>query len=277
MKVRKGKKSNSKSLKILVFSLLLLLVLLLLLLLFRKTLINNRNYYQLDSRLEQVEKAKKTDADDYRTVGWIKVQGTNIDMPILQGIGPSFKAPVEKKKYSWMEENDGKFHNKMNVFGHNIFNLSAHPKIGQDSYERFEDLMSFVYYDFAKENKYIQLTMDGQEYIYKIFAAGFMYDYDVQLFSKDGTYADDVEWQLKLAETTNLYDYDVDVSEEDSLISLVTCTRFFGTDSYRDFVVMGRLLRDDEKTNDYSVEKSKNYDKVDEMLKGDDSNEEDEV
>ena len=37
--------------------------------------------------------------------------------------------------------------------------------------------MAFIYYDFAKENKYVQLTMDGKDYVYQIFAAGFIDGY----------------------------------------------------------------------------------------------------
>jgi len=274
MSVKKGKKGVKKKIRSLIFILLLLLVVLLLLLLFMKVMIGNNNYYRVDSRFDEVQEAKKTDADDYRTVGWLKIQGTNIDMPVLQGTGDDFESPVEKKKYSWMLEHDGKFHNKVNIFGHNIFNLSSSPKIGQDFYERFEDLMSFVYYDFAKENKYIQFTIDGKEYVYKIFAVNFMYASDVQQFPEGEISKDDMKLQLDFFKKKSIYDYDVDVDYDDDLISLITCTRFFGLEGYEDFAVTGRLLRDGEKADDYSVKRNKNYEKVDEILKGDDSNEE---
>ena len=43
-------------------------------------------------------------------------------------------------------------------------------------------------------------------------------------------------------------------------------------DDNKDFRIVGRLLRNGEKINDYSVQRNKNYEKVEEKLKGDDVN-----
>ena len=44
-------------------------------------------------------------------------------------------------------------------------------------------LVSKIYgealYDFAKENQFIQLTMDGKNYLYQVFAVTFLYNLDV--------------------------------------------------------------------------------------------------
>ena len=72
----------------------------------------------------------------------------------------------------------------------------------------------------------------------------------------------------------SIYDYDVDVSEEDDFASVSTCTRMLGTDVYVNFFVVGRLMRKDEKYDNYIVKKNDNYKKIDKILKGDDDNEE---
>ena len=73
----------------------------------------------------------------------------------------------------------------------------------------------------------------------------------------------------------NIYDYDVEVDQNDSIISLITCTRFFGVDQNLEFYVSGRLLRGGETTSDYKVEKAKNYKDVEKVLEGDGEDEED--
>ena len=65
----------------------------------------------------------------------------------------------------------------MNIFGHNIFNLGPSPKKSSNNFKRFEELMNFIYHDFAQENKYIQFTINGKDYVYKIF--GFEYELEL--------------------------------------------------------------------------------------------------
>ena len=197
-----------------------------------------------------------------------------MDLPILSGIDDNTNYPVEKEKYVWNVSSDGVFRNKMDIMGHNIYNLSSTPKISSPNFKRFEELMAFVYYDFAKDNKYIQLTIDGKDYVYKIFSVDFLDAVDVDMFPTGEYETDDLKYQIDLFKKTSLYDYNVDVNEDDYLISLITCTRFFGTDKYIDFLVNGRLVRDGESIKNYSVKiNHDNYDKVEKILRGDDKNE----
>lgn len=271
---RKKKKKNSKVFYITLVLFGLLLVILLILLSLNVIKGIGKPYYAVNSRVDDIKKNRKTDADDYRTIGWIQVQGTNIDVPVLRGVEGKFRYPVEVESYSWTISDDDSFHNKVNIYGHNLFNLGSSPKKGLENFTRFEDLMNFVYYDFAKENKYIQYTLGDKEYVYKIFAVSFISPVDVDMFPT-GEYSDEeMEYHLGLIKNTNIYDYDIDVNEDDDLISVATCTRFFSSTSHTNIVVSGKLIGDKERINDYSVEKNKNYKKVEKILKGDDDNEE---
>jgi len=223
-------------------------------------------YYKVEPRKKAVEKSKKTDADDYDTIAWVRIQGTDIDYPIILGKEKDFDYPVQVQKYAWSLNESDQFYNKINIMGHNIFNLSSNPKKRSDTFYRFEELMAFVYDDFAEKNKYIQFTMHGEDYVYKIFAAGFVSSTEVSFFPPGENDEDDIDYQLKLFKDTSLYDYDVDVNKNDKLISLITCTRFFG-DTHTDFVVTGRLMRKGEKIKNYDVKKNKNYETVEEKLK----------
>ena len=50
----------------------------------------------------------------------------------------------------------------------------------------------------------------------------------------------------KEAKKNSYYDFDVDIDSNDKLITLTTCTRFFGM-NYVSIVVDGRLVREGEK------------------------------
>lgn len=272
----KSKKLRKKKLlqkNILLIVLLVVLIICLFLLMLFQMFVHFKDYYSIESRVSNISMMSNQNKENYRTVGWVRVQGTNLDLPVLSGIDDNTHFPVEMERYVWNVNNDGKFYNKMNIMGHNIFNLSSQPKLTSDDFKRFEELMSFVYYDFAKDNKYIQLTIDGKNYLYKIFAVDFINAVDVDMFPTGNYSKEDLQYQINLFQENNLYDYDVDVNADDQLISLITCTRFYGNDNYIDFVVSGRLVRENEKIDNYSVKKTHRYDEVEKILKGDDDNE----
>lgn len=257
-KRNKTKQAIFACLGLLIFVLLLLIIFCLLKLFYRKE-------YKIESRVENIISEKKKDDKNIKTISWIKVQGTNIDYPVIYAPGYDFAYKVED--FAWTEIDYGKLNNIVFVSGHNILNQSTNPEITADNHKRFEQLMSFTYYDFVKENQYIQYTIDGKDYLYKIYAV--FYDdldeldvYNKKSYSKEEmkTYLDDVMKK-------NIYDFDVDVREDDYKISLVTCTKMFGKER-QSFVVNGRLLRDGEKATLSEVSKSSKYREVEKQMKG---------
>ena len=133
----------------------------------------NKQSYSIKSRKENIAMSQKHDTSDYETIGWVRVQGTNIDYPLYGVIQEGYEYPVSDS-YLWSLNMDSEFHDTMLVYGHNVMNLGPNPISHADSFTRMEELMNFVYYDFAKENQYIQLSIDGEDYLYKIFAVNFM-------------------------------------------------------------------------------------------------------
>ena len=273
--MKKKKKQNIKLLKSKMYIVIccLSVILIVLLVLFGFKLFDNRQYYKVEPRVSNIKTKGKLN-DVYETGGWLRIQGTKIDIPILYSEDFSEAFPMDLEDFAWTENSDTKFHNMIRIVGHNLYNLSASPKLESEYFHRFEQLMNFVYYDFAKENKYIQYTIDGKDYVYKIFSAGFIKAdarYQFSLF--DDYDKDTMKNQIKLFKDASLYNYNVDVNENDKLISLSTCTRFLGIDEKYEFYVVGRLVRDGEKINNYKVTKRDNYKKVEKILKGDDDNE----
>ena len=170
---RKKISPRLKSYNIILIILLCILVILLLFLLFKK-MFTFEKYYEVESRISNINKMKSKETDDYGIYGWIRVQGTNIDYPLVGLKKSGVEMPADIEKYAWIMPGDNKYHNVVNIQGHNLMNLSSHPDKSDSSFNRFEELMAFVYYDFARENKYIQLTMENKDYLYQIFAAGFI-------------------------------------------------------------------------------------------------------
>lgn len=268
------KKKLSEKMKLYNFILIGVLVLLIFILsivLFVK-LFHSNDYYKVVSRNQNIEKSKKSDSSDYETIGWVRVQGTNIDYPLYGVIKDSYDYPVTDS-YLWSLNMDSDFHNVMITYGHNIMNLGPNPLKHDDTFTRMEELMSFVYYDFAKNNKYMQLTINGEDYLYKIFAVNFMHVAELNEYPEGEFNPADRDAYVDRLVKESIYDYDVDLKSNDKILSVVTCSRFFMDGENYDFIVTGRLVRSSEKIKNYKVSRNKNYEKVDVMLKGDDNDE----
>lgn len=239
-----------------------------------KIINTNNKLYKVESRVETLKNVKPIENSNFKTIGWLKVQGTDIDLPIVYNDNDNEDFPVQLESFGWAKKKFDKSSNYFDITGHNIFNLSSTPKIKSDMFKRFEELMAFVYYDFAKDNEYIQLTVGDKDYVYKIFATGFI-DKSVASFFpiKSNIEKDDVKELIEIFKEKSLYKYDTSVNANDKIISLSTCTRFYGADSDTEFYVVGRLMRDDEKINHYNVTKNKKYEQVLKKLKGDENNE----
>ena len=202
----------------------------------------------------------------YKVAAWVKIPGTDIDYPVLDDVESVTIEDSENMDYLWKNGELTKL-NKINyIMGHNIMNLSRTPKITDEKHVRFEQLMSFTYLDFAKENQYIQFTIDGKDYLFKIFSVSYPGFYDVDSYNGDDIETYEVKEFVEKSLRRSIYSYDVDVNENDTILSLITCTRMFSFE--RDFVVDARLVREDESTGKYNVEKSNKYQEVEKIMKG---------
>ena len=65
----------------------------------------------------------------------------------------------------------------------------------------------------------------------------------------------------------SLYTMNVDVSSDDLLLTLFTCTRFYGASTNYSFRVDARKLHANEEKKLYDVKKSKHYQKIEARMK----------
>lgn len=224
-------------------------------------LLNKESNYQVinldfESRIQTLE---EFDSGDYYKIGWLQVQGTNIDFPILNY---SSYEDVDNINYSygWRSPFYVTGENREVLIGHNIINVSSTPMLSNDNLTNFEALMSFSYASFAEDNLYIQYTKDGKDEIYLIYAIGF-YDY----YYDDAETINDKELlkeYINTAKENSIYDYDIDVNENDTLLSIKTCTRYFGEDEKQQFIIDARKLRDGEETIKYQVKTNDLFEKL---------------
>lgn len=228
------------------------------------------NYYKVESRIEELKNEKPIENTSFRSIGWLKVQGTEIDLPIVYSDKQGEAFPVQLESFGWAKSKFNKNSTFYDITGHNIFNLSATPKIKSSMFNRFEQLMAFIYYDFAKNNEYIQLTVDDEDYVFKIFAVSFIERGLTTFYNvEENASKAKKEEIIETLKEESIYKYDVDVNADDKIISLSTCTRFYGVDGDVEFYVAGRLVRDDENINHYRVIKDNKYEKIEKKLKGD--------
>ena len=272
MKRSKGKKKkNNKNWRLLLIgSTTVLLIGIVLLLNSLLSLLNIKPIYQIETRVENIEKYAKEN-EEYTVSGWLRVQGTNIDYPILYD-KDYMKLENLAGEYTWVLNNKEDMYDRTLILGHNIRNVSSNPLIANKEHDRFEQLMSFLYYDFAKENQYIQYTKGDKDYLFKIFAVTMLEDTDLK-YSSNMT----KEVLKEYIDTTidqSYFKYDVEVDEEDKIITLITCTRFFsGSRTYK-FKVDARLVGEDEKIELSKVTEKESYKEIKEIMKGGEVDEE---
>jgi len=209
-------------------------------------------YYEIEDRSAKI---KETQVGGSQAYAWVRVQGTDIDTPIIHLVD-ALEDDLAAN-YLWTSSQFMEGENRKVIYGHNIRNVAAYPDIVNPDHFRFEQLVSFAYYDFAKENLYIQYNDGNGDALYKIYAVTFnnIGDEYGQSYPKE-----ELPEYIETVKKNSVYDYDVDVTKEDELISLVTCTRYFGAREKTQFKVDARKVRKNEKITKYSVETNRNYD-----------------
>lgn len=204
----------------------------------------------------RVEKLKDFETDYYK-IGWLQVQGTNIDLPILDFSSANNNIDYS---YGWRSATYNTGENREVLLGHNILNVSSTPSLSLDGLRDFESLMSFSYASFAKDNLYIQYTKDGIDELYAIYAVGFYnYYYDDAESMSD---LNQIKNYIKDTRKNSVYDYDIEVDENDQLLTIKTCTRYFGLYEKQQFIIDARKVREDEEIVKYNVQTNELFDEL---------------
>lgn len=233
----KKKETKLKEYRYITILLIVLSLTISLLLIYKRGLFSSNSFYRIDSRVVNIEKESKRTKRDI--IGWIKVQGTDIDYPVLYN-NKSGDLKSINYNYTWTNNNSKELHNNIVIFGHNIRNVSNQPLITNKAHQRFEQLPSFLYYDFSKKNQYIQYTLNGKDYLYQIFSVAIVEDKYID-YTGEKLNKNTFEKVVAGAKYDSYFNYNVKITKDDKIISLVTCTRFYGGLGY-DFKIVAKLV-----------------------------------
>ena len=227
-----------------------------------------REIFKPDNGSKKVKIDKKKDKKGVKTKGWLRIQGTNINHPVIYYTDENSKY-INRNKYVWDTNKKEEVYNHVIITGHNILNLSSRPRINDNKFNYAEDLMSFVYPEFIAKNKYIQYTVNNKEYIYKIYAVRFIKEHNSDMVSNSNKPEEEIIEYAEKARKNSIYKTKVKIKPYDGLISVVTCTRFFGDEYSSVFIVEGRMVRTGERLVNYPVYETDNYKEIKKYMKGD--------
>ena len=193
---------------------------------------------QVTERMLKVRELQKENAN---IVGWIEIEGTRINYPVLQGedneyyLDHNYKGEKTangsiflNKDYDWNLPSTN-----MLIYGHNMKNG-----------EMFTDLIKYQSEDYYKAHPIIRFTTANEDSTYEIFSV-----FKSRVYYKSETNVfryynfinanDEAEYNefVEKAKSSSIYDTGITASYGDDLITLITCS--YHVDDGR-FVVIGR-------------------------------------
>lgn len=222
------------------------------------------NYY--DSQINPKFKSFYNKNNDL--IGWITIDGTNIDYPVVQNEDSEFymrkgfdksysrEGSIFADKTSSIEyKNESK---NIMLYGHHMDSTGT----------MFKELDSYLSLEFYKKNPNIifdTLYRDGEYKVFAVFITnalpsqdnGNFYDYRKTEFSSDKEFS---EW-INQARLRSVIDTGVEVSTTDEILTLQTCNDSFQSDGEKArLIVMARRVRngEDSKTDTSKAVDSKN-------------------
>jgi len=208
-------------------------------------------------------------------VGWLRVPGTNIDVPIVQTTLQNGNEWYNTR--NWQRVNfpgrtwrnfayTSTFLDVRNVtgstwasgsrntvlYGHNWTNLTRPFDIGMNNdHVMFGQLPSFTDVNFARANPHIYYSNINNEGIWRVFAVASVevhpnFNYNAPNMSQEQLGAVINEWRAR-----SVLNFGVDVNSTDRILTLSTCIREFQAfGEHQRFVVVARLLRPGESEHD---------------------------
>lgn len=173
----------------------------------------NNNKYNIDF---DTLKTKNSD-----TVGYLKVNGTDIENVVVKGKDNSYYLKHNfNKEYNTAGWIFADYHNKLDgtdrniiIYGHNMRNNTMFGTLKNVLNEEWKDV---------EENRFITFITEEESYIYEVFS---VYQIEAEDYYITTNFKNDEEF-LKFANTLksrSKYNFDVDIKEEDSILTLSTC------------------------------------------------------
>lgn len=202
---------------------------------------NNNSEEDENEATERMLKVEKLQEENEDIVGWIEIEETNINYPVLQGddneyyLTHNYKKEKSQKGSIFLDADyDWSIHsNNLLIYGHNIMNDLM-----------FKDLLKYADEEFYKEHPIIRFTTkehDGEYEIISAFKSRVFNKSDTNVFRYYNFINAETEAEynefVENAKKASLYDTNINAEYGDKLITLITCS-YHTTDGR--FVVIGR-------------------------------------
>lgn len=198
-----------------------------------------------NSFVSQVQKAAQKNPD---TVGWLYIPGTDIDNSVLQSFDNSYYIRRNEQRKDdiygcYFADADApigtveEFAPNTIIYGHS--DLKDNP-----DGKRFSQLFRFTDETFAKQTPNIYFSTAEKDLVWRVFAVFYTH----VSFNYILTHPTETEFAriVEKAKEGSLYQYDVDVTADDRVLTLSTCSVKYGTTGEYRLVVMSRLVREGE-------------------------------
>lgn len=195
-------------------------------------------------RLKEFSSLLKLNAD---VKGWIKISDTNIDYPVLQSrtdepeyyLTRNINKETDKMGSIFIDVNSSVENKTKNlvIHGHNMTSTD----------NMFHYLLKYDDISYYKEHPLIQFDTIYEKGLWKIISVfkananitDDFFNYTKSIFKDDASYLDFI-YELR---ARSIYNLPVDINEEDSIITLSTCS--YELDNYRT-VIVARKVREGE-------------------------------
>ncbi|ELC8443189.1 class B sortase [Clostridium perfringens] len=197
--------------------------------------------YNDSKKIYQEIRDKKENIDLYSInsdyIGWINIENTTIDYPIVKGDNNEFYLTRDfNKQYLktgsiFMDyRNEGFKDRNVVIYGHNMKDNSMF-----GSLDKFKDL------DYLRKNKYISITTkDDEKFIYEIFGVYVTSADDTECISINFNKEEDFCKYIDRILNKSIYNLNVDIKSTDKILTLSTCSYEF---SNARLVIHAKLIK----------------------------------
>lgn len=158
-------------------------------------------------------------------IGWIKVNGTNINYPVVQTtdneyyLTHSFDRSYNKSGWIFADCNnnalkEGKLNKNTVIYGHNRQNNSMFGTLSNTLNKQWRDEI---------RNRYISFSTLKKDIIWEVFSTYTIDSEDYYIQTQFGSEKDYINF-LNNLKNRSTYKFDVDLSKDDNILTLSTCT-----------------------------------------------------
>lgn len=189
---------------------------------------NSIKEYSKAKQIYQEIREKKENTNLYNInsdyMGWINIECTTIDYPIVKGYDNDFYLTRDfHKQYLkagsiFMDYRNKGFEDKnIVIYGHNMKNGSM-----------FGELNNFKNIDYLQKNKYISITTrNNEKLIYEIFGIYVTDANDTEYTSINFNTEEEFKEYINKIFNKSIYNLDIEIKNTDKILTLSTCSYEF--------------------------------------------------